>query len=90
MELCRAAEVAAGRRPTYRWGPRRADADILLLGAAGEVRAREAGLEVPHSQLAERPFFCALLAELSPGMRHPDGWRLDDRSGRFRLGDSGI
>src|SRR4029077_15743024 len=26
---CRAAEVAAGRRTTYRWGPRVADADIL-------------------------------------------------------------
>ena len=27
------------RRPTYRWGPRRADADLILLGRRGEIRA---------------------------------------------------
>ena len=43
----KAAEVAAGRRTTYRWGPRIADADILLLGEHGEVHVQEPGLTVP-------------------------------------------
>ena len=83
LGLCRAAETAAGRRPTYRWGPRRADADILLLGGRGEVRVDQPGLRVPHPQLAARAFDCALLAALDPSLIHPDGWRLADRAGRF-------
>jgi 2-amino-4-hydroxy-6-hydroxymethyldihydropteridine diphosphokinase len=59
---CKAAEVAAGRRNTYRWGPRIADADILLLGEHGEVQVREEGLTVPHPELANRPFEGELLA----------------------------
>jgi len=59
---CKAAEVAAGRRSTYRWGPRIADADILLLGVHGEVHVQEDGLTVPHPELANRPFEGELLA----------------------------
>jgi 2-amino-4-hydroxy-6-hydroxymethyldihydropteridine diphosphokinase len=59
---CKAAEVAAGRRNTYRWGPRIADADILLLGEHGEVQVQEEGLTVPHPEIANRPFEGELLA----------------------------
>jgi len=59
-----AAERAAGRRPTYRWGPRRADADILLLGKDGSVRYSDEAITVPHSSLPERPFFQEMLADL--------------------------
>jgi 2-amino-4-hydroxy-6-hydroxymethyldihydropteridine diphosphokinase len=83
---CDRAQLAAGRRPTYRWGPRRADADILLLGEHGEVRVDEQGLCVPHPELGHRPFFCALLAELDPSLRHPDGWLLAGRAGVFTSG----
>ncbi|MCA1824879.1 MAG: 2-amino-4-hydroxy-6-hydroxymethyldihydropteridine diphosphokinase, partial [Frankia sp.] len=31
LQLCKDAETAAGRKPTYHWGPRIADADIVLL-----------------------------------------------------------
>ena len=62
LEHCRRAEVAAGRLPTYRWGPRIADADILLLGAQGEIRVSEPELTVPHPELANRPFERQLLA----------------------------
>lgn len=58
---CRAAEVAAGRRPTYRWGPRIADADILLLGVDGDIQVHEADLTVPHPELANRLFEQQLL-----------------------------
>jgi 2-amino-4-hydroxy-6-hydroxymethyldihydropteridine diphosphokinase len=59
---CKAAEVAAGRRYTYRWGPRVADADILLLGEHGEILVQEEGMIVPHPELANRPFEIELLA----------------------------
>ncbi|HEY6782219.1 MAG TPA: 2-amino-4-hydroxy-6-hydroxymethyldihydropteridine diphosphokinase [Candidatus Dormibacteraeota bacterium] len=59
---CTAAEVAAGRRITYRWGPRVADADILLLGEHGEIRVQEPDLTVPHPELPNRPFEYQLLS----------------------------
>ena len=59
-----AAERDAGRRPTYRWGPRRADVDILLLGADGKVHVATDGLTVPHPEIGNRPFVQRLLAEL--------------------------
>lgn len=83
---CERAAEAAGRRPTYRWGPRRADADVLLLGEHGEVLIDRPGLCVPHPQLAERPFLCALLAELDPTLRLPDGRLLADLGGMFYIG----
>jgi 2-amino-4-hydroxy-6-hydroxymethyldihydropteridine diphosphokinase len=80
---CDRAQRAAGRRPTYRWGPRRADADVLLLGERGELRVDLPGVRVPHPELGDRPFFCALLAELDPSLRHPDGWLFSERAGVF-------
>ena len=64
LEHTRRAEHDAGRRPTYRWGPRRADADILLLGEDGSVRHSDATLTVPHPSLPDRPFFVQMLREL--------------------------
>jgi len=73
LEHCKRAEVVAGRRPTYRWGPRVADADILLLGAHGEIHVHEAGLTVPHPELDTRPFERQLLiaAGFQPGATPP-------------------
>jgi 2-amino-4-hydroxy-6-hydroxymethyldihydropteridine diphosphokinase len=64
LQHTQAAEQAAGRRPTYRWGPRRADADILLLGADGDVQYSDDAITVPHPSLPERPFFQEMLADL--------------------------
>jgi 2-amino-4-hydroxy-6-hydroxymethyldihydropteridine diphosphokinase len=69
LRHCRVAEAAAGRRPTYRWGPRIADADILLLGVDGEIQVHEADLTVPHPELANRPFEHQLLA--AAGLQAP-------------------
>lgn len=63
LEHCKAAEAAAGRRTTYRWGPRIADADILMLGDRGEVQVDEPGLVVPHPEIVNRPYEASLLAE---------------------------
>jgi 2-amino-4-hydroxy-6-hydroxymethyldihydropteridine diphosphokinase len=83
LARCDRAQQAAGRRPTYHWGPRRADADILLLGERGELRAHQAGVCIPHPELGNRPFLCALLAELDLRLRHPDGWLIAERAGVF-------
>jgi 2-amino-4-hydroxy-6-hydroxymethyldihydropteridine diphosphokinase len=71
LEHCVNAERSAGRRPTYRWGPRVADADILLLGANGEIQVQEPNLTVPHPELAHRPFERQLLE--AAGFPRPDG-----------------
>ena len=62
LRLCQAAEAAAGRKPTYHWGPRRADADLLLLGTDGEVTWADDALTVPHPGLGQRIFLRTLLA----------------------------
>jgi len=62
LEHCGRAERVAGRRTTYRWGPRVADADILLLGEHGEIQVNEDDLIVPHPELGNRAFERELLA----------------------------
>ena len=60
----RNAELAAGRREAYHWGPRRADVDIILLGRDGELQVDQPDLVVPHPEMHNRPFIARLLAEL--------------------------
>ena len=63
LGAAKAAERDAGRRATYRWGPRELDVDILLFG---DERIDEPGLQVPHPGLWERDFVLGPLAELRP------------------------
>jgi 2-amino-4-hydroxy-6-hydroxymethyldihydropteridine diphosphokinase len=53
----------AGRTPTYRWGPREIDIDVLLFG---DQRIDEPDLQVPHPRMWERQFVTRPLAELRP------------------------
>lgn len=56
-------EGAVGRTPTFRWGPREIDLDILLyddVDLAGEK------LTIPHPRLTERLFVLLPLRELYP------------------------
>jgi len=64
----KAIEANLGRTPTFRFGPRVIDIDILFYGE--QVIAR-AGLTIPHPLLAQRPFVLVPLAELAPQLRHP-------------------
>ncbi|HEX3549859.1 MAG TPA: 2-amino-4-hydroxy-6-hydroxymethyldihydropteridine diphosphokinase [Candidatus Elarobacter sp.] len=52
-------ERDAGRVPTYRWGPRVLDLDILTYG---EERVDDADLVIPHPRLHERAFALVPLA----------------------------
>jgi len=61
-------EVRVGRRPTFRWGPRVVDIDILFYG--NRVVASK-DLEIPHREIANRAFVLVPLAEIAPDLVHP-------------------
>ena len=61
-------EVALGRTPTVRWGPRIIDLDILLYG---DAELRSDGLTIPHPHLHERRFALAPLEDLVPDLEVP-------------------
>ncbi len=63
LAALKAAERAAGRVPTYRWGPRVLDLDILTYG---DERVDDADLVIPHPRLHERAFALIPLAEIDP------------------------
>ncbi|MEA3180210.1 MAG: 2-amino-4-hydroxy-6-hydroxymethyldihydropteridine diphosphokinase [Gammaproteobacteria bacterium] len=56
-------EIELGRVPTYRWGPRVIDFDIILYGSR-VVHLPE--LEIPHPHYQEREFVLRPLAEIAP------------------------
>ena len=61
-------EGRMGRAPTFEYGPRLIDLDILFYD---DRVIHLPGLEVPHPRLAERAFVLAPLADLAPDLRHP-------------------
>jgi 2-amino-4-hydroxy-6-hydroxymethyldihydropteridine diphosphokinase len=68
LELIRKVEKRIGRTPTYRWGPREIDIDILLYD---DLVIDEEGLTVPHPRMHERAFVLAPLFEIAPNAVHP-------------------
>jgi 2-amino-4-hydroxy-6-hydroxymethyldihydropteridine diphosphokinase len=57
-------ELAHGRRRDgTRWGPRILDLDILVYG---DARIDEAGLTIPHPEMARRAFVLVPLADVAP------------------------
>jgi len=65
----RRLETELGRAPVReRWGPRRIDLDLLVLGR--ETRATEA-LNLPHPGMAERDFVLYPLADIAPDLEVP-------------------
>ena len=64
----KAIEVELGREPTFRYGPRAIDIDILLYG---DRVLDQAGLQVPHVRLHERDFVLTPLNEIAAEVVHP-------------------
>jgi len=61
-------EKSIGREPSFRYGPREVDIDILLYG--DHVINQEC-LIIPHERLTERAFVLVPLAELAPELILP-------------------
>ena len=68
LELAQSVERDLGRVPSFRYGPRVIDVDILLYG--DEVIETPL-LQVPHPRLWQRAFALTPLAEIAPGLAHP-------------------
>jgi dihydropteroate synthase/2-amino-4-hydroxy-6-hydroxymethyldihydropteridine diphosphokinase len=60
-------EMELGREPTFRYGPRAIDIDILLYGAD---MIDQDNISIPHAQLHERDFVLAPLNEIAPEVVH--------------------
>ncbi len=64
LKLVKWIERRAGRYPTYRWGPRVVDVDIVLYG---NYKVGTPTLTIPHKGLRDRDFFKRITAELLDG-----------------------
>ena len=61
-------ETDLGRRPSFRWGPRVIDMDILFYD---ELILDTPELGIPHPRLHERAFVLVPLADIAPEWKHP-------------------
>jgi 2-amino-4-hydroxy-6-hydroxymethyldihydropteridine diphosphokinase len=63
LRAVKAIERRVGRRPTYRWGPRVLDIDLLLYD---DLRLETPLLTLPHPRVAERDFVMRPLRQIAP------------------------
>ncbi len=63
LELVKAVEVAMGRLPAQRWGPRVIDIDLIDIEG---IALATLMLTLPHPRLFERAFVLVPLAEIAP------------------------
>ena len=68
LEHLKSLESELGRAPTFRWGPRLIDMDILFYDS---LALNSPQLVVPHPRLQERAFVLVPLAEIAPELLHP-------------------
>lgn len=61
-------ELDLGRRPTYHYGPRVIDIDIIFYG---DLQMHVPDLTIPHTLMAERVFVLKPLADIAADWVHP-------------------
>jgi 2-amino-4-hydroxy-6-hydroxymethyldihydropteridine diphosphokinase len=61
-------EWQLGRRPTFRYGPRQIDLDLL---AYDDLIMDTPDLQIPHPRLPERAFVLVPMKEIAPEWTHP-------------------
>lgn len=71
LRRLRAAEMAARRERTLRWGPRTLDVDVVWWD---DMPSDNPELTVPHPRLYERRFVLAPLRELRPDLVTDEQW----------------
>ncbi|NPV84901.1 MAG: 2-amino-4-hydroxy-6-hydroxymethyldihydropteridine diphosphokinase [Anaerolineae bacterium] len=67
-QLLKDIEIAMGREPTFKYGPRIIDLDILFYD---DIVLDTPDLTIPHPQMSARAFVLVPLATLAPNLRHP-------------------
>ena len=70
LDYTQAAERECGRAPTYRWGPRAIDIDIVWYEGIEMITDR---LTIPHMHSQSRAFVLIPLAELAPDLKIGNG-----------------
>jgi 2-amino-4-hydroxy-6-hydroxymethyldihydropteridine diphosphokinase len=86
LDALRRLERELGREPAReRWGPRRIDLDLLVLGR--ETRAT-AALTLPHAGIAQRDFVLYPLADIAPDLDVPGLGRVSQL--RARVANRGV
>lgn len=68
LHLVKQIEVAMGRVPSLRYGPRLIDIDLLVYG---DSLFESPELTLPHPRLFERAFVLVPFAEIAPGLVPP-------------------
>ena len=69
LRYVKGIEKQIGREPSFLYGPRLVDIDILLYG---NQIISEDNLTIPHKNIPERAFILVPLAELSPELIFPE------------------
>jgi 2-amino-4-hydroxy-6-hydroxymethyldihydropteridine diphosphokinase len=75
LNVTQGTEQRLGRVPTFRWGPRCIDIDILLYD---DLEVCTPDLIIPHALLHERAFVLVPLHELAPDLSLPSGESVRD------------
>jgi 2-amino-4-hydroxy-6-hydroxymethyldihydropteridine diphosphokinase len=74
LDYTQAVERECGRVPTFRWGPRTIDIDIVWYEG---VEMESARLTIPHPRIKERAFVLTPLMELVPDLALPGGVKIN-------------
>lgn len=84
LRLAKEIEDSVGRTPTYRWGPREIDVDVLLYD---QRSVETSDLVIPHPRMTERAFVLMPLRDLEPAWRDPSGTAIDELLARLKVVD---
>ena len=96
LAAARAAEEAAGRVRTVRWGPRTLDVDVI---ACGETVSDDPEILLPHPRAHERAFVCVPWLDVDPAATLPGYGPVADlvagmaeraKPGEGNTGDGGV
>jgi len=68
LQFAKRVEGQLGREPTFRYGPRVIDIDLLIVD---DLVINTELLRVPHPGLPQRDFVLAPLADIAPDVQHP-------------------
>jgi 2-amino-4-hydroxy-6-hydroxymethyldihydropteridine diphosphokinase len=77
LSICKQLEKLSDRIPSFRWGPRTLDIDIILYG---NYAVCDDTLTIPHREFLFRDFVIYPLLEISPNISLPGGILVKDNA----------